>query len=271
MRYILLISCFLISCHPLEVEINVEGQQPKINVVALFWQSNSVVRCQGAQLDTIPFVYQLSPGGNWVYPIGQDGDIIPALEPLKNPSTGITANSLSWVIEYCKQFGPSPANQFLIVPCARGSSGFHPGNPAIANWSQSGLRYQYLIDRVNKALEIEGAVFHSLVGIGGENDSEGALFNPNFANDLDELITQFRADIKCDEAPVILGTMAESFVKTRGQTAKMIQDVITDTPNRLSNVGIANLKGAKTFDAVHYDVTAVRYIIPQAFAKAYTD
>lgn len=147
-------------------------------------------------------------------------------------------------------------NRILFVPVATGGTGF-----ASNNWNPGDPQYEYAIERANYALSLPNTTLKGILWHQGERD----VFDGNTANyedQLDAMIAAMRSDITGGtDCPFVLGGMVPSYVAapvgggTAGDAA-IIQAIIEDTPNRVSNCAYASSATMTAGDGIHFDAAS---------------
>jgi len=94
----------------------------------------------------------------------------------------------------------------------------------------------------------------------GETDTIGN--NPMYQSELDRMIVNMRKDINLDQSktPFILGAMSEEWV-SRIPDRQVFQDIIANTPNRLSYTSLVSSSGLSSNsepDLIHFSAPAQR-------------
>lgn len=196
-----------------------------------------------------------------------DGQAVTATRPLQHHTTPV-AGGAGWALQFAISYlAANPGVSLLFVPAAHGGTSFggehwNPGNP----------NYEDAVARTNAAMTAHpGAVFQGILWHQGESDTTDAGRAAAYQDRLDTMITQMRQDITAADAttPVVLGQLATSFVGT-DPTRQSVQDIITDTVNRLAYTAVAGSAGLTTqADNTHFDAPAFR-ILGARYVSAFT-
>ncbi|WP_415843911.1 sialate O-acetylesterase, partial [Zobellia nedashkovskayae] len=189
---------------------------------------------------------------------GNDYKIVDAVEPLDHHtrSTGKIGFGLTFAKLYKNQLLNSN-REILIIPCGKNSTGFKDGD-----WNKGDLLYNDMIERVTHVLQkYPSSSLKVILWHQGEND----VYNKNFANTLDQFISDVRTDLKQISTPFILGGMVPFWVNTKPERITH-QQLLADTVNRVNIVGFANpsypstivKQGDDEVDYIHYDAAGQR-------------
>lgn len=186
-----------------------------------------------------------------------DHVIIPAVEPLDHYTK--MDSCIGFALTFAKLYRQEyleKGRRVLIIPCGISGTSFIG-----QHWNSGNQFYIDAVSRTNYALSNYPA--SKLVAIlwhQGESD-EGNL---NYQNDLDLMITQMRSEVLSPDIPFILGGMVPYWVNQSGNL-QVIQQIISETPQRLTNCGYANPdlpftidKGDNSVDQIHYDANGQR-------------
>lgn len=167
-----------------------------------------------------------------IYQLGRssfDNIIISANEPLHHHTA--KKNHIGFALTFAKLFYNSSdsKNNILIIPCGAG------GSSISKDWHIESFFYKDLIKRTKLILErfpnsqIKAFLWHQ-----GEAD----VGNKNYEFLLNDFIRRIHNNIELD-VPFIVGGMVPFWVN-KSQDRISLQNIIKNTPNRISNVGYAD-------------------------------
>lgn len=180
----------------------------------------------------------------------QAGELVSATITLDHFSAGTGTMGLD--IEFARQYkAANPDADIVFVPCGSNGTGFEDND-----WGVGNTLYTSTVSRVN-ALMAANPLFQ-LKGILWQQGEADAGFS-TYREELDEQFFAFRDNMTgaTSETPIVLGQMAPGFVE--GITGREnIQEIITNTPNRVAYSAVASSTGLTTQDAVHYDAASLR-------------
>ncbi|MCP1996460.1 sialate O-acetylesterase [Flavobacterium sp. HSC-61S13] len=190
---------------------------------------------------------------------GLDYRIAPAKPALDFWTKQTNRNSFSITFSnlYIQDVLKDSQRRVLIIPCGYAGS-------SITSWTKNQNLYVDAINRVNYVLEnIPGSKLVAVLWHQGEANVGWAPYQTT----LDTMIADMRNDIKqenTDEVPFILGGMVPYWVNSNS-SRKQQQQIIKDTPNRVSHTGYADselptaiTKPNNSFDDIHFDATGQR-------------
>lgn len=263
-------------------------QVATVKVMVLWHQSNSVGRCAGTPKPIDPTVHQLSrdlPIASTGYDGVSDMNVIQAYDPLQNWGTGVDPNEIGFARDLVSLIKSNPFEQWIIIPAARGNSGFAPINTGLNSWRVGDDLYNDLVARClflkNQYANIPNTdlQFELMVGIGGENDTEsGGYFNPNFQTDLDGFYAAVRSAIGEPDIKILAGTMLNTYTTAQGANAVTNNNIILDLENRVTDAKGVDLTDPilTGCDGVHFSADAFQVggvaageSVPERFAAAY--
>jgi hypothetical protein len=219
------------------------------HVIILAGQSNMVGRAKISVVGSDYPLGVLQIARNGRFSGASDNDLVQAVSPLDHHDAvaGSVGLSLTFVKHYKLMF---PSCSLVLVPCAKGGSGFSQNN-----WNKGDFYYKDLVERVNllftnnPTFKLKGFLWHQ-----GENDEN----NLNYEDNLDSMFQDLKKDISVfdDTIPLILGTHVPSWVGSDVEK-NVIEDIILSGPNRYKNSAIASSYFPSilgTFDGIHFDV-----------------
>ena len=189
-------------------------------------------------------------------------DTIPAVSPLQ--CLTINPNSMGLTVSFCERYlADNPNVKILLVPCALNGSSF-----SNSSWGVGNLRYEQMKIRTQQAMEaipntrLKGLLWHQ-----GEND-EG---NTTYETELDAQMNDYKTfcSTYISDIPIILGQLAPAFVGTNPDR-QAIQDIITDTPSRLTKSLVALSTDLTVFDGTHFDSASLR-ILGERYYEQYNN
>jgi hypothetical protein len=177
--------------------------------------------------------------------LGKEKTWTPAVDPLhwdKPPVVGVGLG-----LTFARQVAEAlPDKTIGLVPAAFGGS-------AIAEWGQDARHYQNAIDRASVAMHdgtLAGILWHQ-----GESDATPEKA-PLYQERLDQLIRNFREDLKSPQVPVIVGTLADSLHR---DAAGQVNAALLSLPKRVDCTACAEAKGLQlSADGVHFTAGAYR-------------
>ncbi|MEO9890999.1 sialate O-acetylesterase [Aurantibacter sp.] len=183
-------------------------------------------------------------------------NIIDGVEPLDHytKSTGKIGFGLTFAKLYKSQ--QDIAKKILIIPCGKNSTSFKDNN-----WNKGDELYEDAVERVKYIINnYPGSSLKTILWHQGEND----VYNDNYQKDIDIFINNIRQDLNSPSVPFILGGMVPYWVE-QDQTRIEQQQIIQNTPNRISNTGYADPslptvinKAVNTDDEIHFDAEGQR-------------
>lgn len=199
------------------------------DVILNIGQSNSTSR---GFPNTSPYLIDISN----IFQLGRDPGFdyrgIVAEEPLHHYSGNGIGFSAMFAKLYAERFLSSNRN-LIIIPAGYGGSGFKSGRD---NWNPGDPQYIDAISRANAVLnsfpnsELVAILWHQ-----GESDRN----NPNYKMQLDNMINQMRLDIAgASSVPFLLGELSKLGIATTPERGP-VNDIILDTPNRLTSTAVA--------------------------------
>lgn len=186
-----------------------------------------------------------------VLQLTQDDILTRATSPLSNLDN--QSDGMALTITFCNEYLASNPNvTLLLVQCAKGGTSFQNNE-----WGVGNTYYDIMKARTTKAMQsMSNTVLKGLHWHQGEFDDGNAVYETELdaqMNDYRSFCSQYTNDL-----PIILGQLAPSFVSTPSR--QTIQDIITDTPNRLINTAIALSTDLTTFDNTHFDSASLRML-----------
>ncbi|NAS14078.1 sialate O-acetylesterase [Poritiphilus flavus] len=246
--YILLIH-WLYGCQKEAVEVDYEKPY---NVILIAGQSNTY---SGVGLDS-----KFDHSHEQIKQLGRFGSdnlrVIKAQEPLQHHSkakgkVGFAMTFAKLLFDHLKD-----GSDILIIPCGHGGTGFTD-----RKWNKGDELYQDAIARVKLVLhEYKNSELKAILWHQGERD----IGNGSYQVHLDDFIQNFRQDIGQENVPFILGGMVPFWVEQE-EARQKIQEIISETPERLGNVGYVDpeypflIEKTNNFhDEVHFDAKGQR-------------
>lgn len=221
--FILLVNIFL-SCRKDEVR---SDTSIAYDIILVMGQSNTHY---GKGLDSI-----LDVSAENIFQLGRfenDYNVIQAKEPLDHHTK--KENRIGFALTFAKLYAEvylEDGREVLIIPCGKSGSGFHNNK-----WNKGDTLYEDAIDRTNYILkqfpksELKVVLWHQ-----GEDD----VNKENYQTNLDSFIVNLRSDLKNDSVLFILGGMVPYWVDQL-DARKLVQDIISATPNRIAATAYAN-------------------------------
>lgn len=206
------------------------------------------------QLDTVnPRVYELKRHDSKNYRINPAGPVLDFWTRQTNRNSFATTFSNLYINTYLKDNN----RKVLIIPCGYSGS-------SITYWTKGKKYYDDAMERVNYVLDnVPGS---KLVAILWHQGEANVGWNP-YQTTLDGMISDMRNDIHQEngqEIPFIVGGMVPHWVNQNVNRRKQ-QEIIKDTPNRVSNTGYADselptviAKPNNNSDAIHFDSAGQR-------------
>ncbi len=232
----------------------------KFDIFVVMGQSNTLA---GLGYDSV-----LDRGHPRIFQLGRYEEnnlkVVSSKDPLENHD--VLENKVGFAMTFCKWYVHeflSDDRNVLIIPCGKGGSGFADGG-----WKKGNSLYTDAVMRINYLLnnypdsQVKGILWHQ-----GEDD----VGNFSYQTDLDSMIVNLRKDCKTDYViPFVLGGMVPFWVD-QSEKRKLLECIIRDTPNRISQCSFADprtpcriSKEHNEVDEIHYDamgqrILAVRY------------
>ncbi len=146
-------------------------------------------------------------------------------------------------------------HQVLLIPCGQIGTSFQQND-----WNSGNPLFEDAANRLNSMKQlyalsnVKAVLWHQ-----GENDVD----NPNYMNDLDGFITQFRAKTGTKDVPFLLGGIVPYWV-AQSPERQQTQSIIKDTPNRVNLTGYADpnfpttiTKPVDSIDAIHFNANGM--------------
>jgi Carbohydrate esterase, sialic acid-specific acetylesterase len=234
------------------------------DIFVVMGQSNTLV---GLGYDSI-----LDHGHPRIFQFGryQENDlkVISSQDPLENHD--VIENNVGFAMTFSKwyvhEFLLSDRN-LMIIPCGKGGSGFGDGN-----WNRGNDLYADAVMRINYVLKnYPGSEIKAILWHQGEDDVD----NSSYQSALDSMIVNLRKDCKTNYViPFILGGMVPFWVD-QSENRKILECIIKDTPNRISQCSFADprepcriSKKHDEIDDIHYDAMGQR-ILGVRYFEAY--
>ncbi|MDO3695063.1 sialate O-acetylesterase [Wenyingzhuangia sp. chi5] len=189
--------------------------------------------------------------------------IIPAHEPLQHHTSD--DDKIGFGLTFAKLYNKTEKankNPILIIPCGYGGSSLKK------DWQFENFLYQDLIERVKF---IQKKYPKSTITTFLWHQGESDVTNSDYQKMLDEFIKQVRIDLN-EDIPFILGGMVPYWVNQQESRIHQ-QNIIKDTPNRISNTSYADPeipfvihKTNNTVDEIHYDAQGQRELGKRYFS-----
>ncbi|MBI1301964.1 MAG: hypothetical protein GC137_09970 [Alphaproteobacteria bacterium] len=206
-----------------------------------------------------PKIFEIDRDGNATL----DKKIKLAEQPLQHD--GGSAGHIGLGYTFAEQYiADNPDKKVILVPTARGTTGFSSGEWTVA----TGSRYLDAVDRANEVMSygtgtktFKGILWHQ-----GEQDT--SMSQAAYAAALDAMVAGLRADITgASSAPFICGDLLPGWNLPSSQS---VRDALADTPNRDANSAfVASTSLADGGDGIHFDAPSLR-ILGQRYYDAFT-
>lgn len=207
---------------------------------------------------------------NRVFQLGRfkenDFKIIPAAEPLDHHTK--KNNRIGFALTFAKLYSDAFLEKnrtVIIIPCGRAGSGFKNNR-----WNKGDFYYQDAIERTQYILSnFRKSKLVAVLWQQGEDD----VSNPNYQQNLDQFISDFRSDLGAADVPFILGGMVPFWVE-KSSARIQTQSIIQNTKNRLPNTGYADpskptiiSKEDDSTDILHFEASGLREMGLRYFAS----
>lgn len=155
--------------------------------------------------------------------------------------------SLQFVIDY---MAANPTVEVVLVPEATNGTAFGAGAWGVGNTlSDNAISRTNAVMAANPAFEFKGVLW--LQG-------ESSLGSTDFEADQEAQFAAFRTITGASaNTPILVGQMAQDWVGT-DTDKNYIQNIITDTPNRVPFTALIETTGLSTSDGLHFDSASVR-------------
>lgn len=226
------------------------------DVFILAGQSNMVGR-------GLPFDAALDAVDPNIWQWTQAGAIAPATARLDhNDPSGFERVGMG--LSFAKAYrAANPARPILLVPTAKGGSGFSGDD-----WNPGDYYFETAITQSNAAMASHpGNRLIAILWHQGENDVIGGYSTAQYATAVDTLIYQFRARVAgAATAPFILGQFVPDWVPSPSPAA--VLSAINSTPTRVAYTAVApstGLTGNSLEDIIHFDAPSLRAYGPRYF------
>lgn len=252
------ILCFgTISC-------NKQNDEKKYDVILVIGQSNTH--------SGIGYDRQLDKTNRKIKQLGRYGKnnykIIKATEPLDHFDK--YENHIGFALSFAKRYLEiylRPEREILIIPGGKGSTGFSTND-----WNPGDSLYEDAVERTNYILttypnsKLVAILWHQ-----GEAD----IYNNNYQQNLDNMITNLRADIISgyENTPFILGGLVPYWVE-QDTIRQKTNTIISETTGRIINTGYADpsvpyviSKSDNDYIPMHYDATGLRELGKRYFKE----
>lgn len=231
------------------------GQAVGYDVILLIGQSNMVGR-------TGPIDPIIDATDSRIKQYGSDRRVLELAEnPLDHLDEG--AGTVGPGISLAKYYADNvlaSGRQVLLVPAARGGSGFNTGF-----WRSGGAGYNNAIARANEAIAL-GVNSRIVMMAWHQGESDSAFSESQYAADLDALISGFRGAITgASDCPFIIGEISSA----SSQYGAGVAAALLDTPNRVSNAAFVTTNDlALSGDSLHFTAASSR-TMGERYAAAY--
>jgi len=214
----------------------------QLQLFLLIGQSNMVGRgvVEAEDLQTHPRIWSLDKELNW----------IPAKDPLhfdKPKSDGVGPG-----LTFAKTIAQADPKSFVgLIPCAVGGT-------SIDEWKKGDKLYNAAILRAKAAIKhgkIKGILWHQ-----GEADSDPDAVKAYPAK-LTQLLADFRADLDCPDAPVVVGELGSFRVPSPIPFNKMLANLVKTIPHcgLVSADGLTDKRDGRHFNSASQREFGRRY------------
>jgi len=193
-----------------------------------------------------------------------------AVEPLRGRSGGVS-NAIGFGLTFAKLYHQYTGKKVILIPTALGGTGF-----ANNRWNSTGGAngagrdlYEFAIQQVREVLNI--SINNKLIAIlwhQGELDADNNT--ANYATMLDAMIAGFRTRLNLPNLPFILGEMVESWVAANSSVRGNVQNLIRNTPLRVTNTRTVTSSGLLPLpDGIHFNAVSQRELGRRYFEALY--
>jgi hypothetical protein len=200
----------------------------------------------------------------------QNYEIIDAIEPLHHHTRqAINIGIALPFAKLYKQHYLSNDREIVIIPCGQGSSGF------LNNWWNPGDElYEDAVYRTNKVLKLNKN--NRVVAILWQQ-GEADVWNPDYQQNLDRMITQLRVDIpNISTIPFLMGGFVPYWLNSDDEAGKklMTNNIIKNTSTRINYTYYIDPSKPTVIEKenpdnvpVHYDAIGLRELASRYFLK----
>lgn len=212
----------------------------KLDLYLLIGQSNMAGRGVMADEDRRPVerIWKLDKRDCWV----------PAAHPLHFDKPRIAGVGLG--LSFAQQMSQrSGGREIGLIPCAVG------GTP-LKRWEKGGDLYAEAIRRAKIAAkhgDLKGVLWHQ-----GEGDSGNASLANSYAQRLDRMIANLRAEFDKPDLPFVAGGLLDSWVDSGGSPRKTVQTALRELPKRVPHTAFADSDGLEAKpDGIHFNAKSL--------------
>ncbi len=211
-------------------------EREQVHLYLLIGQSNMAGRGEMKDEDRVPRerIVMLNAQDAWVpaaHPLHFDKTIagvglgLPFAEAMAKAQQGVTIG---------------------LIPCAVG------GTP-LSRWSKGGDLYQNAVRRAKAALlhgELKGILWHQ-----GESDSGSDDTANSYAQRLEKMIADLRAELNAPDVPFVAGELGVFFVENSGRPGtQTVNNALKDLPKSVKGTATASAQGLDhKGDKVHFN------------------
>ena len=189
-----------------------------------------------------------------------------AEDPLPHEQTP-PADSVGPGVSYGKDLAASLSgnDRVLLVPAARGSTGFSDG------WwvATSGNGYKRAVARADAAMAANSrTALHSVCWVQGEHDAIEGMSQATYASNLDAMIAAMRSNVTgaSSTTPFVIGDLVPDFIANEAGAADIVA-ALADTPSRVTAAYFADSTGLTDGgDNLHFDAASARALGSRMFA-----